>query len=47
MSHPHMKWIVRVDSAKQNMEILGKHLNQFDDKFKILEEFTFEETDNI
>ena len=29
------------------MEILGQHLNVVDDKFKNLEDFTLEETDNF
>lgn len=36
-----------MDVAKQAVEALGKHLNQFDGKFKTLEEFTLEENDNI
>lgn len=32
---------------KVGVEILGKHLNNVDSKFKTLKEFTFEETNNI
>ncbi|XP_055824259.1 ATP synthase subunit beta, chloroplastic-like [Solanum dulcamara] len=42
-----MEWITRVDVARQVVEILGKRLNKFDDKFKSLEELTHEENDNI
>lgn len=33
--------------ARQVMEILDKHLNKVNEKFKTLEDFTLEENDNI
>uniref|UniRef100_M1DG19 Uncharacterized protein n=1 Tax=Solanum tuberosum TaxID=4113 RepID=M1DG19_SOLTU len=42
-----VEWIARVDTARQDVKILGKRLNKVDDKFKTLKDFTLEEKDNI
>ena len=44
---PGEEWIAKVEIMRQTVEILGRHLIVADGKFKILEEFTLEETDNI
>uniref|UniRef100_M1BHY8 Uncharacterized protein n=1 Tax=Solanum tuberosum TaxID=4113 RepID=M1BHY8_SOLTU len=41
------EWVARVAMARQAMEILGRHLNVVDGKFKTLEDFTLEDIDNI
>uniref|UniRef100_M1BE57 Uncharacterized protein n=1 Tax=Solanum tuberosum TaxID=4113 RepID=M1BE57_SOLTU len=41
------EWVVRVEMARQDVEILGLRLNVADGKFKTLEDFTLEETDNL
>lgn len=44
---PGEEWIPRVQTTKQAMEKLGRHMNVVDNKLKTLEEFTLNETDNI
>ncbi|KAH0740382.1 hypothetical protein KY290_033425 [Solanum tuberosum] len=44
---PGEKWIARVETARQAVEILGRRLNVADGKFKTLKDFTLEETDNL
>ena len=41
------KWVARVKVARQSVEILGRHMNVADGKFKTLEDFTLEETESI
>ena len=41
------KWVARVEVARQAMEILGRHMNVADRKFKTLEDLTLEETKSI
>ena len=41
------KWVSRVEVARQAVEILGRCMNVADGKFKTLEDFTLEETENI
>uniref|UniRef100_M1DUT6 Uncharacterized protein n=1 Tax=Solanum tuberosum TaxID=4113 RepID=M1DUT6_SOLTU len=41
------EWVARVEMVRQAVEILGRHMNVVDDKFKNLEDFTLEETENI
>ncbi|XP_049394675.1 uncharacterized protein LOC125858961 [Solanum stenotomum] len=41
------EWVARVEVARQAVEILGRRLNVADGKFKTLEDFTLEETENI
>ena len=41
------KWVARVEVARQAMEILGRHMNVADGKFKTLEDLTLEETKSI
>ena len=41
------EWVARVEVSRQVVEILGRRMNVADSKFKILEDFTFEETENI
>uniref|UniRef100_M1BXD6 Peptidase A2 domain-containing protein n=1 Tax=Solanum tuberosum TaxID=4113 RepID=M1BXD6_SOLTU len=40
-------WIARVEMARQAVDILGRHLNVADGKFKTPEDFTLEETYNL
>uniref|UniRef100_M1CXV7 Uncharacterized protein n=1 Tax=Solanum tuberosum TaxID=4113 RepID=M1CXV7_SOLTU len=44
---PGEEWIARVETARQAVEILGWRLNVADGKFKTLEDFTLEGTNNI
>uniref|UniRef100_M1DBY7 Uncharacterized protein n=1 Tax=Solanum tuberosum TaxID=4113 RepID=M1DBY7_SOLTU len=44
---PGEEWIARVETARQAVEILGRRLNVADGKFKTLEDFTLEETENL
>uniref|UniRef100_M1E121 Uncharacterized protein n=1 Tax=Solanum tuberosum TaxID=4113 RepID=M1E121_SOLTU len=44
---PGEEWIAKVDIASQAVKILPKRLNEVDSKFKILEDFTLKENDNI
>uniref|UniRef100_M1AKD3 Uncharacterized protein n=1 Tax=Solanum tuberosum TaxID=4113 RepID=M1AKD3_SOLTU len=41
------EWVARVEVARQAVEILGRRMNVADGKFKTLEDFTLEETENI
>ncbi|KAH0715262.1 hypothetical protein KY284_008167 [Solanum tuberosum] len=41
------EWVARVEVARQDVEILGRCMNVADGKFKTLEDFTLEETENI
>uniref|UniRef100_M1AFJ1 Uncharacterized protein n=1 Tax=Solanum tuberosum TaxID=4113 RepID=M1AFJ1_SOLTU len=41
------EWVARVEVERQFVEILGRHMNMADGKFKTLEDLTLEETDNI
>ena len=41
------EWVVRVEVVRKIVEILGRHINVADDKFKTLEDFTLEETKKI
>lgn len=41
------EWVIIVEVAMQAVEILGRHMNVADDKFKTLKDFTFEENENI
>ena len=41
------EWVSRVEVARQAVEILGRRMNVVDGKFKTLEDFTLEETENI
>ena len=41
------EWVSRVEVARQAVEILGRLMNVDDGKFKTLEDFTLEETENI
>uniref|UniRef100_M1B264 Uncharacterized protein n=1 Tax=Solanum tuberosum TaxID=4113 RepID=M1B264_SOLTU len=41
------EWVARVEVARQAVEILGRCMNVADGKFKTLEDFTLEETENI
>uniref|UniRef100_M1BKU1 Uncharacterized protein n=1 Tax=Solanum tuberosum TaxID=4113 RepID=M1BKU1_SOLTU len=43
---PGEEWIARVEKTRQVVEILGRHLNKVDGKFKT-EDFTLEENDHI
>ncbi|KAG5597979.1 hypothetical protein H5410_039211 [Solanum commersonii] len=40
------EWVARVKVARQAVEILGQCMNVADGKFKTLEDFTLEETEN-
>ena len=41
------EWITRVEVVRQAIEILGRRMNVADGKFKTLEDFTLDETENI
>ncbi|XP_049388521.1 uncharacterized protein LOC125852885 [Solanum stenotomum] len=41
------EWVSRVEVARQVVEILGRRMIVADSKFKFLEDFTLEETENI
>ncbi|KAL3356398.1 hypothetical protein AABB24_017202 [Solanum stoloniferum] len=41
------EWVARVEMARQVVELLGRSLNVVVGKFKTLEDFTLEETNNL
>lgn len=41
------EWVARVEVTRYVVEILGRHMNVDDDKFKTVEDFTIEETEYI
>ena len=44
---PGEKWITRVETVKQAVDIVGQILNVAGSKFKNLKDFTLEETENL
>uniref|UniRef100_M1ALI1 Uncharacterized protein n=1 Tax=Solanum tuberosum TaxID=4113 RepID=M1ALI1_SOLTU len=44
---PREEWMARVETVRHAVKILGRRLNVADGKFKTLEDFTLEETDNL